>query len=88
MKANAGTIERAARPIIGKTAIALAARGVIGGRGYSGIIPFATALFRFRPLYGILVRSRCLVVTRSKAVSASPGKGFGMPAAFAQLSAA
>ena len=51
MKANVGTIDRAARFVLGVALIALAATGVIGIWGYIGVIPLATALFRFCPAY-------------------------------------
>jgi hypothetical protein len=51
MKANIGTVDRAARFIIGAALIALAATGVIGLWGYLGVVPLATAFFRFCPAY-------------------------------------
>ena len=59
MKANVGTIDRAARVIIGIALITLAATGVIGVWGYIGILPLVTAFFRFCPAYAPFGISTC-----------------------------
>jgi hypothetical protein len=59
MKTNVGTIDRAARVIIGLALIALAATGVIGAWGYIGVVPLATAFFRVCPAYVPLGISTC-----------------------------
>lgn len=59
MKANVGTIDRAARVVIGIALIALAATGVIGVWGYIGVVPLVTAFIRFCPLYVVLGLSTC-----------------------------
>lgn len=51
MKANVGTLDRAARAIAGIALIALAAAGVIGAWGYLGVVPLLTAFIRFCPAY-------------------------------------
>ena len=59
MQANVGTIDRVLRIIVGVALIALAATGKIGVWGYVGIIPLATALFRFCPAYTLLGIRTC-----------------------------
>lgn len=54
MKKNIGTIDRIARIVIGLALIALAVSGVIGAWGYIGIVPLATAMVNFCPLYQLL----------------------------------
>ena len=51
MKPNVGTLDRAARVVVGVALIALAATGTVGLWGYIGIVPLATAFMRFCPLY-------------------------------------
>lgn len=51
MKRNVGSLDRAARIVVGITLIALAATGTVGLWGYIGIVPLATAFMRFCPLY-------------------------------------
>jgi len=51
MKANIGNIDRTVRFIAGIALIAMAATGVIGLWGYLGVVPLATAFFRFCPAY-------------------------------------
>lgn len=51
MKPNVGTLDRAARVVVGVALIALAATGTVGVWGYIGIVPLATAFMRFCPLY-------------------------------------
>ncbi|MBO7380201.1 MAG: DUF2892 domain-containing protein [Neisseriaceae bacterium] len=59
MKANIGGIDRIARIIIGLLLIGLAVAGVIGWWGYIGIVPLATALIRFCPVYPLLKINTC-----------------------------
>lgn len=51
---NVGGIDRIARIIIGILLIGLAVAGIIGWWGFIGIVPLATALIRFCPLYPLL----------------------------------
>lgn len=51
---NVGGIDRIARIIIGILLIGLAVAGIIGWWGFIGIVPLATALIRFCPLYSLL----------------------------------
>ena len=59
MKANVGTIDRVLRIIVGLVLIGLALSGAIGVWGWIGVVPLATALFRFCPLYTVLGMSTC-----------------------------
>jgi len=54
MKCNVGGMDRVLRIAVGLVLVALAASNVIGAWGWIGIIPLATGLFRFCPLYSIL----------------------------------
>ena len=59
MKTNVGSIDRLARVVIGLLLITLAAMGSIGAWGWIGIVPLATAVFSFCPLYGVLGLNTC-----------------------------
>jgi hypothetical protein len=59
MKANVGTIDRVLRIVAGLVLIALAATGTVGWWGWLGVVPLATGLFRFCPLYVPLGLSTC-----------------------------
>lgn len=59
MKANVGNIDRAIRIVAGAALIAAAVFGVIGSWGWIGVIPLATGLFRFCPVYLPLGLSTC-----------------------------
>jgi len=65
MKANIGNIDRTVRFIAGIALIAMAATGVIGLWGYLGVVPLATAFFRFCPAYLPLGINTC-PVTKAK----------------------
>lgn len=54
MNKNIGSVDRWIRIIVGVVLIALAVTGTIGAWGWIGIIPIATALINFCPLYRIL----------------------------------
>lgn len=54
MNKNIGNVDRLIRIIIGIVLIALTINGNIGVWGWIGIIPLATALINFCPLYRIL----------------------------------
>ncbi|WP_040727767.1 DUF2892 domain-containing protein [Thiomicrorhabdus sp. Kp2] len=56
---NVGTIDRLIRIIIGIALIALAYTEVVGAWGYIGIIPLATGLLRWCPLYTLLGVQTC-----------------------------
>ena len=59
MKANIGTLDRSLRIVAGLLLLALSLSGVIGLWGLIGIVPLATGLFRFCPLYPLLGISTC-----------------------------
>ena len=54
MNKNIGSVDRLIRIIIGIVLIALTINGNIGAWGWICIIPIATALINFCPLYRIL----------------------------------
>lgn len=54
MNKNIGTVDRWIRIIVGVVLIALAISGNIGAWGWIGIIPLATALINFCPLYRLI----------------------------------
>ena len=59
MKANIGTIDRGARIAVGLVLIILALTGSIGAWGWIGLVPLATGIFRFCPLYSLLGINTC-----------------------------
>jgi len=59
MKTNVGTIDRAARIVIGLVLIVLALTGVIGAWGWIGLLPLATGVFRICPAYSLLGINTC-----------------------------
>ncbi|MCL2590036.1 MAG: DUF2892 domain-containing protein [Betaproteobacteria bacterium] len=54
MKCNVGCTDRILRIVVGIVLIALVALGKVGWWGWLGVIPLATGLFRFCPLYTLL----------------------------------
>ncbi|WP_321864155.1 DUF2892 domain-containing protein [Pseudomonas paraveronii] len=59
MKANLGTIDRSLRIVAGLVFIGLSLMGVIGWWGWIGLVPLATGLFRFCPVYRLLGIKTC-----------------------------
>jgi hypothetical protein len=59
MKSNVGGIDRVLRIVAGLVLIALAASGTVGAWGWIGIVPLATGLVRFCPLYTLLGMNTC-----------------------------
>ena len=59
MKANVGSIDRALRVVVGLVLVGLTLAGTIGVWGWIGIIPIATGLFSFCPLYALLGMNTC-----------------------------
>lgn len=59
MKFNVGTLDRVLRIIVGLVLIVLAITGTIGVWGWIGVVPLATGLFKFCPLYSLLGISTC-----------------------------
>jgi hypothetical protein len=58
-KANVGGIDRILRIALGLVLLGLAFSGTIGAWGFIGIVPLATGLVRFCPLYPMLGFSSC-----------------------------
>ena len=54
MKLNVGGIDRALRVVAGLVLIGLTLAGMIGVWGWIGVVPLATGLFSFCPLYTLL----------------------------------
>jgi hypothetical protein len=59
MKANVGTLDRSLRIAAGLILLGLSLSGLIDLWGLIGIVPLATGLFRFCPLYPLLGISTC-----------------------------
>ena len=59
MKANIGTIDRSLRILAGLLLIGLSLSGVIGALGWIGLVPLATGIFRFCPVYTLLGIKTC-----------------------------
>jgi hypothetical protein len=59
MSSNVGGLDRIARIVAGLILIALAVNGVIGVWGVICVVPVATGLFRFCPLYSIIGIRSC-----------------------------
>ena len=59
MKSNIGGIDRILRMVVGLVLIGLAATGAVGAWGWVGVVPLATALFRFCPAYTVLGINTC-----------------------------
>ena len=59
MDSNVGTIDRTLRIVGGLVLLVLAALGKLGWRGYFGIVPLATGLFRYCPAYSLLGMRTC-----------------------------
>lgn len=57
--ANVGGMDRALRVAVGIILIVLAATGRIGTWGWIGVIPLATGLFRYCPLYKLIGMNTC-----------------------------
>lgn len=59
MKVNVGTVDRVLRIAAGAVLILLAVMGKIGWWGWLGLIPLATGIVRFCPLYPLLGINTC-----------------------------
>ena len=59
MKINVGGIDRILRIVAGLALIALTLTGTIGVWGWIGIVPLATGLLKFCPVYSILGFNSC-----------------------------
>lgn len=58
-KANVGTTDRILRISAGVVLLALTATGAIGLWGLIGLVPLATGVFRFCPLYPLVGINTC-----------------------------
>jgi Protein of unknown function (DUF2892) len=59
MKSNVGSIDRILRIVVGLVLVGLAASNIVGIWGWIGLVPLATGLFKFCPLYTILGFNTC-----------------------------
>ena len=59
MKVNVGTLDRTLRIGGGLALIVAAATGAIGAWGWIGVVPLATGLLRFCPVYPLLGINTC-----------------------------
>jgi hypothetical protein len=59
MKTNIGTIDRGLRVVAGLLLIGLSLSGVIGMWSWIGLVPLATGIFRFCPVYTLLGFKTC-----------------------------
>ena len=59
MKTNVGTVDMILRIVVGIVLIALTLMGTIGIWGWIGVVPLATGLLKFCPLYAMLGMSTC-----------------------------
>jgi Protein of unknown function (DUF2892) len=64
MKTNEGGIDRVLRVVAGLALIALAGTGTIGLWGYIGIVPLATGLMGWCPVYSLLGLNTCPMKTK------------------------
>ena len=65
MKSNEGGIDRMLRIVLGLVLIALAATGTVGLWGWIGIVPLATGLIGWCPLYAMLGLNSCPLKSRA-----------------------
>ena len=65
MKLNVGGIDRILRIVVGIVLIGLAATGTVGWWGWLGVVPLASGLFRFCPMYRLLGMSTCPVQNKA-----------------------
>lgn len=59
MKSNVGTVDRAVRIALGLALIGATLAGLIGAWGWIGVVPLATGVFRFCPVYLPFGMSTC-----------------------------
>ncbi|MCF8507120.1 MAG: DUF2892 domain-containing protein [Hyphomonadaceae bacterium] len=64
MKPNEGTIDRVLRVVVGLGILSLAFVGPQTPWGYVGLVPMATGLIGFCPLYAMLGINTCSVKAR------------------------
>ena len=59
MQSNVGGIDRVLRIVIGAILVALTVIGTIGAWGWIGLVPLATGVLGFCPLYRLIGLSSC-----------------------------
>ncbi len=59
MNKNVGTLDRSLRIVAGLALIASAATGAVGPWGWIGIVPLATGLFSWCPVYTLVGIKTC-----------------------------
>lgn len=59
MKSNVGGIDKTLRIAAGLILIVLAATGMVGAWGWIGVVPLATGLLNFCPLYTLMGMNTC-----------------------------
>jgi hypothetical protein len=59
MKLNVGGLDRVLRIVAGAALIGLTVAGTIGAWGWIGVVPLATGLIGFCPIYPLLGLSTC-----------------------------
>jgi Protein of unknown function (DUF2892) len=59
LKKNEGTMDRALRVVAGLALLGLAATGTLGVWAYIGVVPLATGLLGWCPLYTVLGLNTC-----------------------------
>ncbi|CAG0930370.1 MAG: hypothetical protein IOMNBAOH_01567 [Rhodocyclaceae bacterium] len=61
MQINVGSTDRVIRGVVGLALIVAALTGAIGVWGWIGVVPLATAIFRFCPAYTLFGMNTCPV---------------------------
>jgi len=61
MQINVGSTDRIIRGVVGLALIVATLTGTIGVWGWIGIVPLATAIFRFCPAYTLFGMNTCPV---------------------------
>ncbi|MBK8337344.1 MAG: DUF2892 domain-containing protein [Sterolibacteriaceae bacterium] len=59
MKSNVGGIDKTLRIVAGLILIVLAATGMVGAWGWIGVVPLATGLLNFCPVYTLIGMNTC-----------------------------
>lgn len=59
MTTNVGGADRVLRAVLGIALIGLTLTGVIGWWGWIGVVPLATAILRFCPVYPLIGVNTC-----------------------------
>ncbi len=59
MKSNVGGIDKTLRIVAGLILIVLAATGMVGAWGWIGVVPLATGLLNFCPVYTLMGLNTC-----------------------------